>query len=160
MKAVEPILVITWGNPSRGDDALGPLIYDRLYQDNLPNVDVITDFQLQIEHSTDIDNRSLIIFVDASVSASEPYELTRIFPEQDDSFTSHAMSPQALLSVSEQVNSSELPESQLLAIRGYDFELGHKMTKKANKNVDLAYNALLGLIEHKNKKEKKFIRTY
>ena len=155
MSTVQPILVLTWGNPSRGDDALGPLIYDRLYQANIPNVEVITDFQLQIEHSTDIDNRSLIIFVDASISAAEPYELTHVFPEQDDSFTSHAMSPQALLSISERVNASQLPESQLLAIRGYAFELGHKTTKKAKKNVDLAYNALLGLIAQKNNRRNK-----
>lgn len=154
MSAVQPILILTWGNPSRGDDALGPLVHDRLLEDNLADVEAITDFQLQIEHSTDIANRTLVIFVDASISAGEPYELSRIFPEQDDSFTSHAMSPQALLSVSARVNDTELPESQLLAIRGYDFELGHKTTKKAKKNVDLAYSALLGLIEQKNNKAK------
>jgi len=154
MSEVQPILVLTWGNPSRGDDAIGPLVHDRLLEDNLADVKAITDFQLQIEHSTDIANRSLVIFVDASVSAGEPYELTRIFAEQDDSITSHAMSPQALLSVSKRVNDTKLPESQLLAIRGYDFELGHETTKKAKKNVDLAYSALLGLIGHKNNKEK------
>ena len=27
---VPPLLVLAWGNPSRGDDALGPLLAERL----------------------------------------------------------------------------------------------------------------------------------
>ncbi len=151
MNPVHPVLVFTWGNPSRGDDALGPAVFDRLEQRELPGVEVITDFQLQIEHSTDIADRSKVIFVDASLSATPPYELRRIYPEKDDSFTSHAMSPQSLLSISQQVNDSVLPDCYLLAIRGYDFELGHEISNKAQENLELAYTKLLEFLTISNK---------
>ena len=139
---VAPVLIIAWGNPSRGDDALGPAVYERLEQDELSNVEAVTDFQLQIEHCTDIANRAMVVFVDASFSAQEPYELSRVYPEKDNSFTSHALSPQSLLSICQQVNDSPLPESYLLAIRGYDFALGDCISRKARGNLDLAYRKL------------------
>ena len=142
MPLLAPTLVLTWGNPSRGDDALGPAMFDLLEKDQLPGVEIITDFQLQIEYSTDIADRTTVFFVDASLSAGEPFELTRLQPERDDSFTSHALSPQALLSICQQVNNSSLPDSYLLAIRGYDFELGQKMSQKALNNLEMAYAEL------------------
>lgn len=151
MKPIHPVLVFTWGNPSRGDDALGPAVFERLEKRKLPGVEVITDFQLQIEHSMDIANRSTVIFVDASLSAAAPYDLSRIYPEKDDSFTSHAMSPQALLSISQQVNDAGLPDCYLLAIRGYDFELGHEISSRAQENLELAYTKLYEFLTISNK---------
>jgi hydrogenase maturation protease len=137
------VLVLTWGNPSRGDDALGTEIHDRLARQSFPGIDIITDFQLQIEHSVDIADKSAVVFVDASLTAQEPFELARIRPLKDDSFTSHALSPQALLSICQQVNDCPLPESYLLAIRGYDFELGKTISTRAQENLELAYRKLL-----------------
>ena len=151
MNPLPPVLVFAWGNPSRGDEALGPAVFDRLEQQKLPGVEVITDFQLQIEHSTDIANRAKVIFIDASLSAKAPYELARIYPEKDDSFTSHAMSPQSLLSISQQVNDSALPDCYMLAIRGYDFELGHEISSKAQENLERAYTKLYEFLTISNK---------
>ena len=116
-----PDLVFTWGNPSRGDDALGPAMYDLLQHANLHGVDLLTDFQLQIEHATDLEGRKRVLFVDASLSAGAPFELVRLQPEQDASYTTHAMSPQALLSVYRQVYDCAPPPAWLLSIRGYEF---------------------------------------
>ncbi len=49
-----PVLIFTYGNPSRGDDALGLAMYDllekyKLETNKLENVDLLTDYQLQIE---------------------------------------------------------------------------------------------------------------
>ena len=51
-----PILIFTYGNPSRGDDALGPAMFDLLEKHKretgeLDRVELLTDFQLQIEHA-------------------------------------------------------------------------------------------------------------
>jgi hydrogenase maturation protease len=161
MHADSPTLILSWGNPSRGDDAIGPAMHERLEQQPLPAADSITDFQLQIEHSTDIDGRQRVIFVDASLTAQAPFELTQIYPEKDDSFTSHALSPQALLSICLQVNTSPLPESYLLAIKGYDFALGEPMTKNAFNNLEQAFQALSQLINQNIPKfNKNFISKY
>ncbi len=39
----------------------------------------------------------MVIFVDASVSAPEPYDFHELQAERDESYTTHAMSPAAVL---------------------------------------------------------------
>ena len=142
-----PDLVFTWGNPSRGDDALGPAMYELLLQEDFSDVDLLTDFQLQIEHCIDLEGRKRVLFVDASTSANAAFELVRLQPEQDSSYTTHAMSPQALLSVYQQVNGSMPPPAWLLSIRGYEFGLGLPLSAAANKNLLLAFNLVKTLFD-------------
>ncbi len=126
---------MTWGNPSRGDDALGPLVHDELLKETHTGVEVLTDFQLQIEHTVDMENRDRILFVDASISAAAPFEFYRLQPVQDDSYTTHAMSPASLLSVYEKTTGQGSPPSFMLAIRGYEFDLGLPVSDKARANL-------------------------
>ena len=124
-----PILVFAYGNPSRGDDALGPSMYELLEEQQrqagmLSDVALLTDFQLQIEHATDLQHRQRVVFIDASLTASPPYELDPVLPEQDISYTTHAMSPAAVLSVYQQIHRRPPPTTYILSIRGYAFELG------------------------------------
>ena len=142
-----PDLIFTWGNPSRGDDALGPALYELLQQEGLNGVDLLTDFQLQIEHSIDLEGRECVLFVDASTSVTAPFELVRLQPEQDASYTTHAMSPQALLSVYQQVNGSTPPPAWLLSIRGYEFGLGLPLSTAANKHLLAVFNHIKKLID-------------
>lgn len=131
-------LIFTWGNPSRGDDAIGPEIYRRLESSVMDNVELQTDFQLQIEHAVDLENRERVLFVDASVSAITPFEFHRIQTEKDDSYTTHAMSPQSLLAVYEKVNKQPPPPSYLLSVRGYEFDLGLSLSNEASNNMEQA----------------------
>jgi len=131
-------LVFTWGNPSRGDDALGPHIYDILQKESLEDVEVLTDYQLQIEHVVDLEQRKKVLFIDASVLAKAPFEFYQIYAEQDDSYTTHAMSPQSLLAVYKKVNGREPPPSFVLTIRAYEFELGSSMSNNALNNLAAA----------------------
>jgi hydrogenase maturation protease len=142
-----PNLIFTWGNPSRGDDALGPAMYELLQQEDFSGVDLLTDFQLQIEHAIDLEGRERVLFVDASTSASAPFELVRLQPEQDASYTTHAMSPQALLSVYRQVNGCAPPPAWLLSIRGYEFGLGLPLSPQANKHLQAAFNHIKRLLD-------------
>ena len=43
-----PVLVLGFGNRSRGDDALGPLLLDGLSTDLPGNIELLEDMQLQI----------------------------------------------------------------------------------------------------------------
>ena len=131
-------LIFTWGNPSRGDDAIGPEIYDRLKDAALAGVECQTDFQLQIEHVIDLENRERVLFIDASVSAKAPFEFNRIYAEQDHSYTTHAMSPQSLLAVYEKVNKQLLLPCYLLSVRGYQFDLGLPLSDTATDNLNEA----------------------
>ena len=133
--STKPILIMTWGNPSRGDDALGTLVHDRLQEDALPDVELITDFQLQIEHTLDMLGRERIVFVDAAVSANAPFDFSRLYPARDDSYTTHAMSPQSLLTVFEKTQHEAPPPCYMLSIRGYEFGLGLALSDQAASNL-------------------------
>ena len=146
--APAPVLILTCGNPSRGDDALGPALYDLLEDHkrktgDLSDVELLTDFQLQIEHAVDLQQREYILFVDASVSCSAPFECHELKAERDDSFTTHAMSPASVLAVYLQVNHHEPPPAYLLTIRGYSFALGESLSSRAEENLQCAYRYIL-----------------
>ena len=141
-------LILTWGNPSRGDDALGPVLFDMLEKhkqesDELDEVDLLTDFQLQIEHAVDLERRDRVLFVDAGVTCPAPFELTKLQAERDDSFSTHAMSPTSLLSVYQQINRRQPAPSYLLTIRAYEFGLGLAMSDRARENLQQAYNYII-----------------
>lgn len=135
---VAPILVFGWGNPSRGDDALGPLFVERIEALNLPGVECLTDFQLQVEHALDLQGRRKILFVDASLAADDPFTASSIGPARDPSFTSHAMSPQAVLQVYAELEDDEPPPTWLLGIRGERFELGEPLSAEAAARLEAA----------------------
>ena len=138
-----PSLIFAWGNPSRGDDALGPLfieeLRERLQHGNAwRGVECLTDFQLQVEHALDLQDREQVLFVDASVNCSPPFEVSPLTPYRDLSFTSHAMTPQAVLQVYVELNCGEPPPSLLLAIRGERFELGAGLGGAARSHLQAA----------------------
>lgn len=133
---IKPILVFGYGNPSRGDDAVGPLLLDYLEQRiDLSETELMTDFQLQIEHAMDLQSRKLVLFVDASVSCREAFSLTELRPAHDNSYTSHAMSPSALLQVYQNINKTPPPPSFLLSIRTEHFELGAPVSSNTLDNL-------------------------
>lgn len=140
MSPVAPVLVFGWGNPSRGDDALGPLCVARLRTafGADTRVEWLEDFQLQPEHALDLAGRQRVLFVDASRTAAPPCELGPVWPARDSSISSHALSPQALLQVYGQVQGTAPPPCSLLAIRGDRFDLGEPPAAAAEEHLEAA----------------------
>jgi hydrogenase maturation protease len=134
----EPILILAVGNESRGDDALAPLLIRQIQTEAHEQVEFIEDFQLQIEHVTDLHGRHAVLFVDADVSCDAPFHLSKISAEYDNSYTTHAMSPFALLHTYRQVYDTNSPPCYLLRIRGYGFELGEPLSHEASENLEQA----------------------
>jgi len=130
------LLLFGYGNPGRGDDALGPELAARIAKMQLADVECQNDMQLQVEHVTDLHGCEQILFVDADMSCSEPFEFSEIRPEKDGSYTSHAMSPSALLHAYGRVYRKDAPPAFLLRIRGYKFGLGDPMTEMAIANLE------------------------
>ena len=150
-----PTLIFGWGNPSRGDDALGPLFVEHftVLADRHPEwgeVECLTDFQLQVEHALDLQGRQRVLFVDASLDAATPCSPSRIEAARDDSFTTHAMSPQAVLKVFADIEDGEPPPCWLLAIRGEGFELGMPVSNSAAGNLKAALLAAVEWIAANN----------
>jgi hydrogenase maturation protease len=138
-----PILVIGIGNPSRGDDAIGPLAIERLEALGLPGVELLTDFQLQVEHALDLVGRSEVVFVDATVAGEGPFSFEPVAPAADLSATTHALAPAAVLDVYRQYTDAPLPVARVLAVRGFEFELGAPLSDAAARNLDAALEVLV-----------------
>ena len=137
-----PVLVLAVGNPSRGDDALGPELAARLEAAALPGVEVITEFQLQVENALDLEGRERVIFVDAGTGTPAPFELRRAAPAEDFLHTSHAISPEAVLATYKRVTGKEPPQAWVLCVRGESFELGESLSKAAVDHLEAAWRAL------------------
>jgi hydrogenase maturation protease len=147
-----PTLIFGWGNPSRGDDALGPLFVEHFAElagrhPEWGAVECLTDFQLQVEHALDLQGRDRVLFVDASLDAPAPFSLTRIEAARDASFTTHAMSPQAVLKVYADIDDGEPPPCWLLAIRGEQFELGEGLGGTARSHLQIAILAAVAWMD-------------
>jgi len=134
-----PVLVLAVGNPSRGDDALGPELAARLEAAALPGVEVITEFQLQVENALDLVGRERVIFIDAGTGTPAPFELRRLAEAADFLHTSHALSPEAVLATYRRVTGETAPEAWLLCVRGESFELGEALSAAATAHLEAAW---------------------
>jgi hydrogenase maturation protease len=144
-----PLLVFGWGNPSRGDDALGPLFVERIEALRLPGVACLTDFQLQVEHALDLKGRSRILFVDACAHTAT-FSAQRIAPNRDATFSTHAISPQSVMQTYVDLEKEEPPPCWLLAIGGCSFELGEPLSAQAATNLQAALTWAVNWLTEKN----------
>lgn len=129
-------MLFGYGNLSRGDDALGPLLLEYAESHcDLDAIEILSDFQLQIEHALDLENRRLVLFVDASVACTDAFDFARLKPAKDKSYTTHAMSPAAVLDVYQSIKNQAPPPCFLLSIKAEQFELGDGLSANAESNL-------------------------
>ncbi|HOJ27701.1 MAG TPA: hydrogenase maturation protease [Spirochaetota bacterium] len=142
-------LVYGYGNPGRQDDGLGVELALRIENDEYLSkyVDVDYNYQLNIEDALTISEYDLVIFADAALNIDNPYELTKIQPAHTITFTTHELSAESILALCQDLYNKK-PESYILAIRGYEWEMGLPMTSKAKCNLDDAYTFLTEFIEN------------
>jgi len=132
------VLLIGYGNPGRRDDGLGPLAVAAIDQLDLPDLTVEEAYQLQVELAEPIAGHDVVVFVDASVSGREPFELRDVEPSLDFEFSTHAMSPEGILGVAQSYAGSKA-RGLVLAIRGYEFDtFGEELSPRAQINLDHA----------------------
>ncbi|APW47463.1 hydrogenase maturation protease [Rhodoferax antarcticus] len=142
-----PVLILGWGNLSRGDDALGPLLLDALHL-GLPDrlreqVEFLDEFQLKIEHAMALLGRRHVLLVNASLSGATPFEVSQPLPAPDQSYTSDPLSPPGLLHLYQELHATSPPPCTLLAIRAERVELGEAPSTQALQNLDAALRWVL-----------------
>ena len=142
-----PFVVLACGNPSRGDDALGPLLLSRLahwlQEEGLDgHFELIEDFQFQIEHALDLQGRHGALFIDAGEGTAPPFFLQRVVAERMQAPTSHALSPGAVVAVLERIDDAMPPDAQTLCVSGERFELGEGLSAAASGHLELAWPTL------------------
>ena len=147
------VVVFAVGNPSRGDDAIGPELCGRLEKwlknEGLEDqVELIEDFQLQIEHVLDLQGRQLALFIDAGENTVAPYTFKQIAPATGIAHTTHELPPEAVLQVYLQTEACQPPPSFVLCVSGEKFELGEPLTATASNHVEAAFALLTQLCRH------------
>ena len=151
---VPPVLVFTFGNPSRGDDAIGPEFARRLENRCFGLIDdkkleVQTDFQLQLAHVLDLVGRKQVYFVDASAPGSAPFSITKVQLPRGPSLTTqppYPLSPAALLHSWDESVRGPRPDCWVVAIEGREFALGAPLSDAAESNLSAALAAVEQLI--------------
>lgn len=137
------LMVIGYGNPGRLDDGLGPRFIERLEELSLPGVALDSDYQLTIEDSSTIAEYDRVLFVDASVSAPDPFEIVELEASDAMSFTSHSVAPSQVLGMARDLFHSKV-RAFALGIRGHEYnEFGERLSEQAQANLDAAVDYFL-----------------
>lgn len=149
------VVVLSCGNASRGDDAIGWALHERLdawyskHREALADrleLTLVHDFQLQIEHALDLEDKDLALFVDAAASGPAPYAFLPIAPESAPTYTTHALPPAEVLAVFARITRRAPPPAFVLAVRGASFELGEPLSPAADRHLEAAWSLLEALL--------------
>jgi hydrogenase maturation protease len=139
------VLVIGFGNPGRRDDGLGPALADRLDALGLQGLTVDSDYQLAVEHAELAARHDIVVFADAAadVEGDAPFYLCPVHPSPAVSYTSHSLSPAAVLQLAGDCFGA-CPRGWALGIRALDLEsFAEGLTAEAEANLNEAFDALV-----------------
>jgi Ni,Fe-hydrogenase maturation factor len=90
---------------------------------------------LHLEDADRISYKKKVLFVDASkVENLHTFQIENVKPKMDFSFTSHAISVEAILATC-QTCFDQIPKVQFLTIKGYEWDLQVGLTTKAKQNL-------------------------
>lgn len=133
----EDSLIYGIGNVGREDDGLGWAFVDWIEENNIsPKSELVRSYQLHLEDADLISYKKSVLFIDATKKEEiDSFKLSKVSPQMDVTFTSHAISVPSILAVCGQCFEN-VPEVYLLEIRGYEWELQIGLTSKANKNLE------------------------
>jgi hydrogenase maturation protease len=132
------LLIVGIGNKGRQDDGLAWTFLDRLQDQLTANVQLVYRYQLNVEDAELISSVPRVVFIDAKISGNnQPFEFTSCTPKESFEFTTHALGPQVVLALCHNLFQS-FPETHLLTITGYEWELKEGLGKKAKGNLDQA----------------------
>lgn len=132
------VLFYAYGNPGRQDDGLAHALAEKLEGERWSGITFENNYQLNIEDAALVAEHDLVIFADASVNSAEPFEFRPIEPAKAIAFTTHAMSPQSVLALCDDIY-HKLPPAYLLAIRGYEWEQEQPLSSMAKQNLQDAF---------------------
>ena len=136
------LLVYGYGNPARGDDGLGPAVASALDARAGVEFAVESNYQLELEDAALLARFDQVVFVDADVSGPAPFWFDRVRPASRLGWTSHGMTPEALVCLAKELFGCDL-QAYTLGIRGYEFgEFSEKLSHRAQQNLDRALRFL------------------
>jgi hydrogenase maturation protease len=149
---VAPILIFAIGNESRGDDALAPLLVRRLadwlvLNELVETCEILEEYQLQVEHIIDLQDRQRILFIDAGMNTPVPFNFYPLKMSAAPQLYSHALTPDTLLAVHQNIYPDIPLAAFVLCIKGESFELGEGLSAQAEKHLLQAFDFTCQLLK-------------
>ncbi len=143
---MKKILLYGYGNPGRMDDGLGNVFINEITawinDKGIENIQVDSNYQLNIEDAEAISIQDIVIFIDASQENIEDFVITKVNPSDAKiEFSMHAVSTAYILSLCEKIYKKS-PETYLIHIKGYEWDFAEILTEKAAANLNKALNFL------------------
>ena len=134
-------LVFGYGNPGRQDDGLGVACVEALEQwaavERQPGLVFDSNYQLNIEDALAVAGHDGVLFADATRAPVARFALRRIAPLAATAFSTHAMTPEAVLALCAELYGKR-PAAWLLTIQGHSWEPNAVMTAEARANLAAA----------------------
>jgi len=130
------VLLLAIGNTSRGDDGLGWAFASHLEQKRIFPGDIFLRFQLQIEDAELCSHYPFVVFVDAwkTDPGTPSVEFCPCMPAADAVFTTHAVSPQGILQICQDLY-GHTPKAYLLLLKGTSWEFGEGLSTQGEKSL-------------------------
>ena len=152
---MKKILLHAYGNPGRRDDGVGneciSIIERWIQEKDLTHITTDSSYQLNIEDASIMAEYDVVIFIDASKGDIESYSFEPVAPQTSQSFSTHSVSPSALLALCGELF-NYTPLVYLLQIKGYEWEFGEGLSQKAVENLHNAIKFLQStVIEFQNR---------
>lgn len=142
------ILLYGYGNPGRLDDGLGPALAATFEHATSEWFTVEANYQLTVEDAQLVAEHDVVIFADASLDGPEPFSLARVRGQARSSFSTHSLSPAAVLGLAHELFAAKT-RGYLLALRGYRFdEFGEELSSGAKANLDAARTLIKEMLHH------------
>ena len=143
------LLIVGYGNPLRGDDALGRMAAGRLAQryGSLAHVEVVAVHQLTLDMAQLVSAYDLVIFLDARIAPEAgqvfcaPIAATTRSPNP----LSHYCTPGALLATT-QILYGAAPRAYLAGVTAHAFEAGAPLTPAVAGALDELELVIAGLL--------------
>jgi len=118
---------------------LGPAFAEKIQALELPGVSIESNYQLNIEDAELVSKFDLVVFADASVDATEPFDFMPMHSKPPVvGFSSHSITAESLLGLAEELFNAA-PQAYVMAIRGYEFNaFGESLSEAAAGNLSEA----------------------
>jgi len=136
-------LIIGYGNPLRGDDAVGAVVAEQV--SSRLGLPTLSPHQLLPEHADTIARASLVVFVDASVGGTPGAVSCGPVKPGPRPTLDHHLSPEALLRLTHDVFGCE-PPAWLVRIEGQAFAFGTPLSPAVAKAVPEAVALIQKLV--------------
>lgn len=146
------ILVYGFGNPGRMDDGLGVYLAGKIAEwaerNGMANVHTDSNYQLNIEDADVIKDYDIVVFADASVEElGHGFSVTKLDGVKELSFTTHEASPGYVVCLCSSLF-GYIPESYLLHIKGYEWNLKEGLSAKGQNNLEKAFSLMKKYLKH------------